>query len=191
MRPNFKLGFFVPMPIIVIVLILVGGFFLTKVIANFMPVINAQISDKYLLPGETTASSISDTGKWLTQTNSKYNYTIKYPQILSGKNNYDPNNNLILSRERFISNKIDITVTVYSKFETKDLKDEVKIGSNTFLYYKNDLDVKGVVIQHNGYYYTVEFAQLNYFTETPYFSSSTQSKEIFDLILKNFQFNDQ
>lgn len=191
MRLNQKPGFFVPLPVIAIAAILVGGFILIRFLLVYVPVINAQISDKYLMPGETTASSISDTGKWLTHTNSKYNYTIKYPQILSGKYNYNTNDNLILSRERFISNKIDITASVFSKFQTKDLKEQVKMGSNTYIYYKNDIDTKGVVTEHDGLYYTIEFTQVNYFTETPYFSSSTQFKEIFDLILKNFQFNDQ
>ncbi len=191
MRPKPKPGFFLPIPIIAVFVIVVGGFFLIRLLWKYTPVINAQISDKYLLPGETTSSSISDTGKWLTHTNSKYNYTIKYPQILSGKYNYETNNDLILSRERFISNKIDITLTVYNKFDTKDLKDVDKVGTNEFFYYKNDLDAKGVVVKHNNLFYAIEFTQINYFTETPYFSSSTQFKEIFDLILKNFQFNDQ
>src|SRR3989344_3942547 len=111
MRLRFKPGFLVPFPVIAIFLILVGGFLLFKLIFNYIPNINAQISSKYLLPGENTASSIDDESKWLTHTNDKFNYTIKYPPVLSGKYNYETNNNLILSRERFISDKIDITVT--------------------------------------------------------------------------------
>ncbi len=191
MKLKSRPGFFIPFPVIAIILILVGGFFLIKLISNYIPTINAQISNKYLLPGETTSTSINDTGKWLTHTNDKYNYTIKYPQILSGKYNYDTKDSLILSRERFISNKIDITVTVYSKFDTADLKDQTRVGNNGFLYYRNDLDAKSVVVEHNNLFYAIEFTQVNYFTETPYFSSSNQFREIFDLILKNFQFNDQ
>lgn len=191
MRLVKKPGFFVPIPILVIIFILVGGVLLIRLISGYIPSINAQISNKYLLPGENTSSSINDTTAWLTHTNDKYNYTIKYPQILKGVYSYETNNNLILSRERFISDKIDITVTVYSKFETKDLDNTTKIGSNTFLYYKNDVDQKGVVVNHNNLFYTIDFSQINYFTETPYFSSSSQFKEIFNLILSNFQFNDQ
>jgi hypothetical protein len=190
MRLKKKPGFFVPIPVLAIIAILVGGLLLIRLISGYIPSINAQISNKYLLPGENTPSSINDTGTWLTHTNDKYNYKILYPQILKGVYNYETNNNLILSRERFISNKIDITVTVYSKFETKDLENSTKVGSNTFLYYKNDIDQKGVVVNHNNLFYTIDFSQINYFTETPYFSSSTQFKEIFNLILSNFQFND-
>lgn len=190
MRLVKKPGFFVPIPILAIVAILIGGVLLIKLISGYIPSINAQISNKYLLPGETTSSSINDTSAWLTHSNDKYNYTILYPQILKGVYNYETNNNLVLSRERFISDKIDITVTVYSKFETKDLESSTKVGSNTFLYYKNNVDEKSVVVNHNNLFYTIDFSQINYFTETPYFSSSSQFKEIFSLILSNFQFND-
>lgn len=169
----------------VIIVILISVIPLAKAVTGWQSSISRAAEDKYLIDGTRFGfEKIKDSDSWNQYSNKEYEYSLKYPDTWSLKTNYETEDNNILSRERVISDKIDVTVTVYKHFDNKPKKGTVKAGGNEFRIIENTIKRKSVFIESKNMTYVIDFAQVNYF------QTEDQFTEIFKLFLRNFKLVD-
>lgn len=165
-------------PLIIILAISLIVLVLSKYFGESQANIETAIDSRY----QTSLSSKMDpVVKWVKYTNPDYKYSMNYPKQWVGNLTTENKNGTQHTYERFLSNKINLKVTILRNYQIPEKAKPAKFDENEFYFTADEEELKTAVATYNNRYYQIDLKQ------SAYFNSSEEFRGTFFQILKKFQ----
>lgn len=175
--PRIKQGNIL-IPLLVLLALSFSTLFLAKFISQSQANVQIAIDSRY----QTSLSLKMDKAEnWVAHTNEEYKYQLNYPKQWVGNLTSNNKNGVLHTYERFLSNKINIKITVLKDLQIPDNIKPAKFGKNDFYFTTDTQEQKTAVAHHNNLYYQIDLKQ------SAYFAAPEEFKGTFFQILKKFQ----